>query len=86
MAENKTPETAECGFEQKLARLEEVTRALENSSTALEDSLKLFEEGVRLVRECSSLLENAERRVKILTRDPETGEVTEADMPEMPAN
>ncbi|MBQ9544913.1 MAG: exodeoxyribonuclease VII small subunit [Clostridia bacterium] len=82
MSENAKPQE---GFEQKLARLEEVTRALENSSTALDDSLKLFEEGVRLVRECTSLLENAERRVKMLARDPETGEVVETDMPPMSA-
>ncbi len=68
------------GFEQKLARLEEVVKALENSATSLDDSLKLFEEGVSLVRDCSSLLDNAEKRVKVLTRDQSSGEVVEADL------
>ena len=79
MAEKKA------GFEEKLARLEEVVKALENSSTSLDDSLKFFEEGVRLVKDCSALLNNAEKRVKILTRDENTGEVVEADLPDMKA-
>ncbi len=85
MAEKKDAGKS-AGFEEKLARLEEVARALENSSTSLDDSLKLFEEGVGLVRDCTKLLDNAERRVKILTRDQTTGEVVEEDMPPMTSN
>ena len=72
-------EKKELSFEEGLQRLEQVVRALEDTATPLEESLKLFEEGVGLVRQCSKQLDQAEKRVKILTRSPETGEVVEAD-------
>ena len=43
-------------FEDKLARLEEITTSLENSEIGLEDSIKLFEEGVKLSKECLSFI------------------------------
>lgn len=69
-------------FEEKLQRLEQVVRALEDTNTPLDDSLKLFEEGVGLVRSCSEMLDQAEKKVKILTRSA-SGQVQEEDMPPM---
>lgn len=56
-------------FEEALARLEELVRALENGAQGLDDSLALFEEGVSLVRFCTEKLDTAEQRVKILIKD-----------------
>jgi exodeoxyribonuclease VII small subunit len=56
-------------FEDKLARLEEITTALENSEIGLEDSIQLFEEGVKLSKECLSVLEKAELKVTTLKKD-----------------
>ena len=39
---------AEMNFENAIARLEQIVRALESGSAPLDDSLALFEEGVRL--------------------------------------
>ena len=50
-----------------MTRLEAVVKALEDGKTSLEESMKLYEEGVALVRLCSTRLEDAERKVKILT-------------------
>ena len=50
-----------------MTRLEAVVRALEDGKTSLEESMKLYEEGVALVRVCSGKLDEAERRVKVLT-------------------
>lgn len=54
-------------FEAAMTRLEAVVKALEDGKTSLEESMKLYEEGVTLVRLCSTRLEDAERKVKILT-------------------
>jgi len=54
-------------FEAAMTRLEAVVRALEDGKTSLEESMKLYEEGVALVRVCSGKLDEAERRVKVLT-------------------
>jgi exodeoxyribonuclease VII small subunit len=58
-------------FEASLAALERVVRELERGDLPLEESLKLFEQGVKLSRECQERLNQAERRVEILLRDPE---------------
>jgi exodeoxyribonuclease VII small subunit len=56
-------------FEDKLARLEEITTSLENNEIGLEDSIQLFEEGVKLSKECLSVLEKAELKVTTLKKD-----------------
>ena len=65
-------------FEQALKELETIVRALESGAIALDDSLENFENGIKLIRRCNLLLDNAERKVKKLTR-AETGEVIEED-------
>ncbi len=58
--------TDEKNFETSLKELEKIVETLENGSMPLEDALKAFEKGVGLARHCSSLLDQAEKRVKIL--------------------
>ena len=69
-------------FEESLARLEEIVKALESGEKSLDDSMKLYEEGVRLVRLCSSELDGVEAKIKIL-KETVSGEVAESDMPVM---
>ena len=69
-------EQNELKFEQALARLEEIVRALDSGAAPLDESLALFEEGVRLVKLCSEKLDNAEQKIKILVRG-EDGSMTE---------
>lgn len=71
MAEQKT-------FEEAMARLEEIVRALENGSAGLDHSLALFEEGIALVKFCNAKLEGAEQKVKLLSKG-EDGQLTETD-------
>ena len=51
-------------FEQSMARLEQIVRAMERGDVALEESLKLFQEGTELVRSCGKLLDDAQLQVK----------------------
>jgi exodeoxyribonuclease VII small subunit len=62
-------------FESAITELETIVKRLEDGDLALEKSLELFERGVQLSRFCHSKLEEAERRVEILT---ERGEVRPA--------
>lgn len=57
-------------FEDLLARLEGLVKALEGEELDLERSLDAFEEGVRLARACHGRLDQAERRVEALRRLP----------------
>lgn len=55
-------------FEESMARLEQIVRAMERGDVPLEESLKLFQEGTELVRSCEKLLDNAQMQVnKIMT-------------------
>jgi len=56
-------------FEDALARLEEIVHTLEAGNLPLEESLKAFEEGIRLARGCAKYLEQAERKIELLTKD-----------------
>lgn len=51
-------------FEESMARLEQIVRAMERGDVALEESLKLFQEGTELVRSCQKLLDDAQLQVK----------------------
>ena len=58
----------EQGFEAALKRLEGIVRQLEDGDLPLEESLRLFEEGVALTRQCAARLDEAQRKIEILTR------------------
>jgi exodeoxyribonuclease VII small subunit len=65
-------------FEEALNQLEALVAKLEAGDLPLEEALRAFEEGVRLTRLCAGRLEEAERRVHLLTRTPEG---TEEEVP-----
>ena len=64
-------------FEQNMARLEQIVRAMERGDVALEESLKLFQEGTELVRACSKLLDEAQLQVKKIMTAPDGSPVEE---------
>jgi exodeoxyribonuclease VII small subunit len=54
-------------FEKSLKQLEQIVRELESGDVDLDQSLKKFEQGIELYRKCRSTLENAEKKIKILS-------------------
>lgn len=68
----------ELTFEEAIKRLAEISRELEGEQRELDASLALYEEGVKLIRHCNSLLESAERKIKILSMSSD-GELVEKD-------
>lgn len=54
-------------FESALRELESIVDTLERGEMPLEQSLEMFERGVRLSRFCHARLEDAERRIEVLT-------------------
>jgi exodeoxyribonuclease VII small subunit len=54
-------------FESSLKKLEKIVRELESGEVGLNESLNRFEEGINLYKSCRETLENAERKIKILT-------------------
>ncbi len=64
----------ELPFEEAIARLEVIVKAMEGDGVTLDESLALYEEGVALVRRLNCELDTAEQRVRVLKRT-EDGEI-----------
>ncbi len=63
-------------FEEQISELENIINELENGNLNLDDSVVKFEEGMKISKECSKMLENAEKKITILLND-ENGEKKE---------
>ncbi len=76
-AKKKKNPAAELSFEEAVARLEVIVKAMEGDAVTLDESLSLYEEGVALVKRCNRELDEAEQRVRILQKTPD-GEIKPA--------
>ena len=68
-------------FEENIEKLEEILTKLEDEKLPLDTSVKLYEEGMKLISKCNRELEDAERKIKILTKNSE-GEIVETPITE----
>lgn len=69
MAEEKT-------FEESLKELEQVASNLEKGDLGLDEAIKEFEKGIKLSKECSTKLDEAEKKINILVQGDD-GELKE---------
>jgi len=61
-------------FEERLARLEEISAGIREGDVPLEKAAELFEEGVKLSRGLDRDLQRIERKVQQLVNEPESPE------------
>ncbi len=76
MSEN----TSNLTFDDALQQLEVIVQQLESGKLPLEESMKAFERGVQLGKLCNEKLTNAEKKIELLTRQPD-GEVSTQEIP-----
>ena len=76
MSEN----TSNLTFDDALQQLEVIVQQLESGKLPLEESMKAFERGVQLGKLCNEKLTNAEKKIELLTRQPD-GEVSAQEIP-----
>lgn len=55
-------------FEEDIKRLQKIVDDLSNGKLTLGESLKKYEEGIKLSQNCSSLLNDAQRKVELLMK------------------
>ena len=60
---------AELKFEEALKKLEKIVEDLENGDLSLDEALKKYEEGIELSRACAQRLDNAKKKIDILTKN-----------------
>ena len=68
MADKKAENTMT--FEQKIARMEEISKALSDQATDLQKAVSMYEAGMKLASEVDSELSAVERRIEIVTSRP----------------
>lgn len=56
-------------FEIAMKQLEEIANELEKNELDLDGAVEKFEEGMKLSKQCSEILENAEKKITILIND-----------------
>lgn len=59
----------ELSFEENIKELEEIITELEKGELNLDDSMKKFEHGIELSKNCTEILENAEKKITILLKE-----------------
>lgn len=60
---------AEIKFEETLKKLEKIVEDLEKGDLSLDEALKKYQEGIELSRLCSQRLENAKKKIDVLTKN-----------------
>ena len=65
--EGESEGVRDVSFEASLQRLETIVRQLEEGALGLTDSLARYEEGLRCLQQCHVLLQQAERKVELMT-------------------
>lgn len=59
-------------FEERLARLEELSDQIQEGDMELEQALSFFEEGIKISKTLEKDLSKIERKIEILINQPET--------------
>ena len=66
---NKSTSKKDNSFERQLKRLEEIVETLEQGEVSLDEAIKMYEEGVQISKQCLEKLNQAELRLKRLSKD-----------------
>ena len=67
----------ELKFEEAMKELETIANELENTDLSLEEAVSKFEEGMKISKQCSEIIENAEKKINILLQ--KDGKIIEED-------
>ncbi|MGC9453380.1 MAG: exodeoxyribonuclease VII small subunit [Phycisphaerae bacterium] len=69
-------------FEQALEQLEKIVEQIESGEVSLEESIDKYAQGIKLIKQCRSILDEAERKIQLLS-ETESGELSKSgELPE----
>lgn len=66
----------ELSFEAAMKELEMISNTMASGTQSLDESIELYSKGVKLISFCREKLDDAERKIKIVT-DKDSGETTD---------
>lgn len=67
MVKKSTEGKETIALEESLQKLEKIVQELEKGQLGLDESLERFENGVKLYQTCRQSLQEAEKKIKVLT-------------------
>jgi exodeoxyribonuclease VII small subunit len=73
---------AKVKFEKVFNELQEIIAALEQGDLPLDECLAKYEAGVKALRQCRQILNEAEKKIEMLTKDDEGKLATKPFKPE----
>ena len=56
-------------FENTLAKLEKIVSEIEEGKVSLDESIEKYTEGTKLIATCRSILDQAEKKIRMLTKE-----------------
>jgi exodeoxyribonuclease VII small subunit len=71
MTDKKTKsdsDISKLNFEQAMSQLREIVEKVETGQIGLEEAISQYENGCKLVQHCKRILENAERKIEVLSK------------------
>lgn len=71
---------AKLTFESAMSRLEEITTILEEGTQTLDASLKLYEESNQLLAFCQEKLNDAEKKIQVISKTTEGFKLNELEL------
>ena len=71
MAKNNTPakDVKKLNFEQAITELTEIVEKIEKGEVPLQESLDQYEKGMTLIKHCRTLLQDAEKRIEVISKE-----------------
>jgi len=66
-----TPDAPQPPFEHAISRIEELVARMEAERLPLDDLIKAYDEGTRLLDICRQRLDDAQRRIEIISQRPD---------------
>ncbi|MFN0129597.1 MAG: exodeoxyribonuclease VII small subunit [Verrucomicrobiales bacterium] len=67
----QTPADSDLPFEQAIERIEELVARMEGERLPLDDLIKAYDEGIRLLEVCRQRLDDAQRRIDLISQRPD---------------
>lgn len=62
-------------IEDAFIRLDEIVKQLESGEISLDESFSLYKEGMELVNNCTSSIDEVEKKIKVLNKEGEVSEL-----------
>ena len=73
-------------FEQALEKLETIVSAIEQGKVSLEESIDKYAEGIELIKQCRKILDTAEKKIQLLSRDEGLDLTPAGELPDQDAS